>query len=329
MTTPRLLVIGCGSIGRRHLRNLRALGQSDILAFDTRAERAESVASEFGATAVQSVENGLTRKPGAVFVCTPPHLHLSLATQALAAGCHVFVEKPLSNLLDGVDDLLAEAERRSRMVCVGYNLRFHPGLSRLKKMLDRGSIGAPLGIRAEFGQYLPDWRPDEDYRAGYTAQESLGGGIILDASHELDYVRWLGGEVAGVSCLAGKLSGLDMDAEDTAEIVLRMSSDILAQVHVDCTQRHYTRWCKVAGTEGTLLWDYHGGIRHYDAKARQWHEEPMTVDPNLMYLREMEHVLACFRGEARPAVDGAAGRAVLAIALAAKRSARERREVTL
>lgn len=325
----KAIVIGSGSIGRRHVRNLCSLGVTGISLYDVKPERAASVAEECGVTAVRSIAEAFAQNPESAFICTPPVTHLPLARQAVAAGCHVFVEKPLTNQMDGVDELLVEAHGSRCLVYVGYNLRFHPGLVRLKQMLDHGTIGMPLGIRAEFGQYLPDWRPDEDYRASYTAKESLGGGIILDASHELDYIRWLAGAVESVSCASGRIGGLEMDAEDTAEIILKMRSGIIAQVHVDCTQRHYTRWCKVAGTEGTLIWDYLTGVRHYDAKTKRWQEDPIAVDPNFMYVKEVEHFLACARGEARPLVDGDSGKAVLAIALAAKRAAAEGREVTL
>lgn len=329
MSGPRLLIVGCGSIGRRHLRNLRALGVTDLLVFDIRTDRMASAAAECGASVAHSPMEAYNWRPDAVFVCTPPHLHLSHAGEAVAAGCHLFVEKPLADRLDGVDELLAEAECRGRILAVGYNWRFHPGPARLKQMLDQGLIGESLSIRAEFGQYLPDWRPAEDYRTTYTARASEGGGIILDASHELDMIRWLGGEVQSVWCAAGKVSGLEMDAEDTAEITLRMRRGFFAQVHVDCVQRGYTRTCKVTGTEGTLVWDAAFGVRHYDAKAKVWHEEPIGVEPNSIYFEEMAHFLACLRGEARVLVDGAAGRAALAIAMAAKRSAVERREVGL
>lgn len=324
---PRVYVIGCGSIGRRHIENLRSLGVSQIAAFDLDAERLTETEKVYGVKGCSMIDEGYDFEPDAVFVCTPPSLHLSHASQAVAAGCHLFIEKPLGNSIDGFDFLLSESRKRSRIVCIGYNWRFHPGLMKIKRMIDKGVIGDPMSIRAEYGQYLPDWRPSEDFRKAYTVNAAMGGGIILDGSHELDYVRWFGGEVESVNCISGKVSGLEIDVEDTAEITLRMAKGIIGQVHVDFSQRAYTRTCKVMGREGTLIWDYGVGLHHYDSKTKTWQHESFQFKPNTMYLEEVKHFLDCIREKATPLVDGETGKVVLMIALAAIRSAKERREV--
>lgn len=325
--TGRFLVVGGGSIGQRHIRNLRALGVTDIWAYDPNLERLEQ-AREHGASSYPSIETGLANKPNAVLVCTPPYLHTSIAQQAVEAGAHVFLEKPISHTMDNVNNLLRLADEYKRVLYVAYNLRFHAGLRKLKELLDRGAIGKLLVIRAEVGQYLPDWRPTQDYREGYNVNAAMGGGIILDASHELDYVRWLGGEVERVYCAAGHLSSLEMNTEDTAAITLHLKWGVIAEVHVDCIQRGYARNCKLIGQEGTLLWDFKTGVRLFTA-AKVWHEFPLSPDSNEMYRAEMRHFLACVRGEEKPLVDGTTGKRVLEIALAAKQSAATRVEVTV
>lgn len=324
----RLLVLGCGSIGERHIRNLRTLGVTDLLAFDPLPERAGQMEREFGVQLCPGVQEALSRRPDCVLVCTPPRLHTTLARMAVDAGAHVFVEKPLASALDGVDSLLDAAQEADRVLCVGYNLRFHAGLRKVKELLESGSVGRPLVVRAEVGQYLPDCRPNQDYRRSYTAIAKLGGGIILDASHEIDYVRWFAGEVQSVYCAAGRLSDLEMETEDTAALALRMSDGALAEIHMDCVQRGYARNCKVIGTEGTLIWDFGEGVRHL-MKDGTWHGYPLVPDVNEMYVEEMRRFLACVRGEAVPMVDGATGRRVLEIALAAKESAAKHTEVVL
>jgi len=322
-------VAGCGSIGRRHIRNLRTLGADPVYAFDSSSERLHGAVQDLGVGPCRSFEDGLSRRPALVLICTPPHQHVEMALNAVEAGSHVFVEKPLSDSLDGTDKLLAATAKAGRSLHVGYNWRFHPGLRRIYELLSRGDIGDLLTLRAEFGQYLPDWRPDQDYRTSYTALAYMGGGIVRDASHEVDYVCWLAGEVRGVYCLAGKFSNLEMDVEDTAEITLRLSSPAVAQIHVDCTQRAYTRNCKLIGTAGTLVWDYADGIRKYDSADKTWRHEPVLYDANFMYLAELGHVLACVRGEQEVEVTGETGKRVLRIVLAALESARTRREVAL
>jgi predicted dehydrogenase len=322
------LVIGCGSIGQRHIRNLRALGVADIGAYDSNAERLDRVTREYGTSLYSSLEAGLASQPDAVLVCTPPHLHTFVAQQAVDAGAHVFVEKPIAHTLDGLDNLVRTADEHRRLLYVAYNLRFHAGLLKLKNLLDSGAIGRPLVIRAEVGQYLPDWRPAQDYRAGYNVSAAMGGGIILDASHELDYVRWLCGEVESVYCVAGHLSDLEMDTEDTAAITLRFSNGTIGQVHLDCVQRGYARNCKIIGSEGTLFWEFKEGVRHL-LPDKTWHMFPITPDPNEMYLAEMRHFMSCMRGEEESLVDGATGKRVLEIALAAKESAAKGVQVML
>ncbi len=318
--TERFFVIGCGSIGQRHIRNLRSLGARVITAFDPDRARLDRAVQEQSALPKPSVEAGLADRPDAVLVCTPPYLHTSIARQAIETGAHVFLEKPIAHTLEGVNDLVQAARQRERVLMVAYNLRFHVGLRKMKELLDRGAIGKTMVIQAEFGQYLPDWRPAQDYRTGYNVSAAMGGGIIFDASHEIDYVRWLGGEVEGVYCIAEHLSPLEMDTEDTAAITLRMADNRLAEIHLDCVQRGYTRQCKVIGTAGTLIWKFNEGVTEVraDKSSRVY---PIAPDANDMYVAELRHFLACARGEETPLVCGAEGRRVLEIALAAKQSA--------
>ena len=326
--SERFFIVGCGSIGQRHIHNLRALGARDIAAFDPCAERLTFVAQEYGVTPHASVEAGMAERPEAVLICTPPYLHTSIAQQAIDAGAHVFLEKPIANTLAGLDDLLCAVAEHRRVLYVAYNLRFHAGLRKLKELLDSGAIGKLLTIRAEVGQYLPDWRPTQDYRQGYNVSAAWGGGIILDASHELDYVRWLGGEVESVYCAADHLSDLEMDVEDTAAITLRLSNRVIAEVHLDCVQRGYARSCKLIGADGTLLWEFKEGVRHL-LPDKTWHNYPIAPDVNEMYVAELRHFLACVRGEEAPLVTGTDGKRVLEIALAARRSAQMQQTIVV
>ncbi|MEX0762572.1 MAG: Gfo/Idh/MocA family oxidoreductase [Dehalococcoidia bacterium] len=323
----RILVIGCGSIGMRHIRNLRHIGDFDLLAFDPAPQRLANAVREYEVQPFESIESGLGHSPDAVLVCTPPNLHVEQAAMSVDAGAHVFVEKPLANSLHGLDGLTHAAATNDLVLMVGYNLRFNAGLMRAKQLIDEGRIGRVLTMRCEFGQYLPDWRPSIDYRTSYTANASAGGGIILDSSHDIDYMRWFGGEVSGVSCMAGKLSDLEMDAEDTAEITMRMSSGTLAHIHMDCTQRAFSRTCKVVGTEGTLRWDIHKGLERYDIAGREWVHEAPPVDPAEAYITEMRCFLSCLQGDSVPPVDGPTGKRVLELALTAIEANRECREM--
>ena len=318
----KILVIGCGSIGERHIKNLIALSAGSIIATDTDPDRLEYVRDKYFLDVYDDVDAAFNAHPDIVLVCTPPPLHIPLAMKAVDHGCHVFIEKPLSHTLDHVDGFLTKAKKKQRIVFVGYNLRFQRGIHLIKQFLEEEAIGKPLVIRAEFGQYLPDWRPSQDYKKSYTAHQNMGGGIILDGSHEIDYVRWFAGDIIEVSCFAGTLGSLEVDVEDTAEILLRTGDGTLAEIHLDFLQRVYSRTCKIIGTQGTLLWDYtENKVGLYAASTKQWKNFPVAAEPNEMYLEEMKHFLACVNGKAIPLIDGHAAKKVLEIALAAKKSA--------
>lgn len=320
------LVVGCGSIGMRHIRNLRSLGIQSIAAVDPVTDRLELAVREFEVIPCSTLDEGLERRPEATLISTPPHVHTDCATRAIEAGSHVFVEKPIADCLDGLDYYLDLAERRRRIVCVGYNWRFHPGIRGLKQRVDSGQIGRVLSAQAEFGQYLPDWRPERDYRETYTAVSALGGGIVLDGSHEIDYLRWFMGDVQKVYCTCAKLSALEIDVEDTAELTLMFEDGAIAQLHLDCVQRGYTRRCKLVGEDGTLVWDAASGIHHLD-QSGGWKIEPIDFDLNQSYVAEMGHFLACMAGDDEPLVDGREGKRVLEVALGALRSAAAGREI--
>jgi predicted dehydrogenase len=321
----RALVVGCGSIGQRHIRNLKALGVPQILAVDTVPNSLER-ATQLGANPYDNLEAALADEPEAAIVSTPPDMHLAAARATLETGSRILIEKPIAASLEGVDAVLDLAKRRKSVLCVGYNLRFHSGLLKVKALLESGAIGRLLTLQAEFGQYLPDWRPGRDYRTVYNARATEGGGILLDASHEIDYARWLAGEIVAVFAVAEKLSDLELDAEDVALLTVRFASGVVGHIHLDCVARGYNRGCRLVGTEGTLEWDFKTGVRLVPAVGAE-ERFPIVPDTNEMYMDELQHFLACASGGVPPLATGADARRVLEIVLAARRSSVERREL--
>jgi predicted dehydrogenase len=228
----RALVVGCGSIGRRHAKNLKFLGVQNLALCDTNADALNLCAEEVQGQLFSDYLEALSDfKPDMTVICTPPVYHVEEALEALRARSHVFIEKPLSHESSGIEVLIAEARHRDRNVQIGYNMRFHPGLKILKDLIDSGKIGRVLWLNAESGQYLPDWRPWQNYRDSYSARKDLGGGIILDGSHELDYICWLLGGRPEVSCRAEHLSsagsgcrGFGLDLSDFSRPAPRRAS---------------------------------------------------------------------------------------------------------
>jgi predicted dehydrogenase len=319
----RFLVVGCGSIGKRHIKNLLALGAKNILAFDVRSDR-RTEAVQLGVTTTDNLESAWKFQPEVALITVPTSLHVPLAFEAAKHGCDLFIEKPLSDRLDHLGELSEIVRRQKLITLVGCNLRFHSGLLTVKRLLQENAIGMVLSARMEFGQYLPDWHPWEDYRQTYSAQRKLGGGIILDAIHEIDLIQWIMGEVETVACFAGKVSHLEIDTEDVAVILLRFSNGAIGEIHLDYVQRTYSRSSQLIGEEGTIRWNFsEPDVHWYSAKTRTWADIPCKnqSDPNQMYLDEMKHFLRCIVRQEHSAQDIFEAERVLKIALAAKRSA--------
>jgi predicted dehydrogenase len=317
----RILIAGLGSIGRRHLGNLRQLGIHDIWLYRTKPEPVPEAPELPVCT---DLAQALAAKPDLVIVSNPTAHHLEVALPAARAGCNLFIEKPLSHAWEDVEELLAIIQAQRLVALVGFDLRFDPGLCKVKALLEEGCIGRVVAIQSQVGQYLPDWHPWEDYRQSASASVDKGGGVILDLIHELDYVSWLIGPISSLVCFADRISDLDIATEDTAAILLRFEDGAMGTVHLDYIQRAPSRTCRLIGTEGTILWDYHANqVRWYEAKSGAWQAfEYGSFQRNDRFVAEMQHALACVRGQELPKVDAVWGSQILKVALKAKESAR-------
>lgn len=234
---------------------MRQLGLSEVEASDPNPAACDKAREQFGIPVSSNPHEALNRNPDIALVCTPASLHISMTLQALDAGAHVFVEKPLSTNLDGVEVLAQKARAKGRIVQVGYNLRYHPAVRAMKRMLDSGSLGQVFTAHAEFGLYLAKWWPDREYQTSYMAHAGLGGGLLLDASHEIDSLLWLLGSVRRVTAFGGKLSALEIEGVDVVKVVLEMKSGAVASLHLDCLQPAYTRVYTFIGEGTGLRWD--------------------------------------------------------------------------
>jgi predicted dehydrogenase len=328
----KILVVGLGSIARRHIRNLSSIDSSIQIGVWRQNSRSADL-GEFSPLVTNifyGAENTCEWQPDAALVTNPAPMHIETGLLLASNGTHLFIEKPLSDTLEGVDELLALCRQRDLVLLIGYPFRFCKSLQVMHRALIEGKIGRPLSIRAEVGQYLPDWRPDSDYRQTVSARRDLGGGAVLELSHELDYVRWLLGEVKSVSAHLARTSDLEIDVEDTAEITLQFANKAVGSIHVDMVQRAATRVCRVVGTEGTLRWDgLSNRVQIFSAASYVWEDllQANTADRNDMYKEELSHFIDCILGKAEPMVNGQDGKRVLEIALAAKQSSQDRRVV--
>ena len=244
----KYLIAGLGSVGRRHMRNLLALGEKDIVLLRTR--KATLPDDELAGYPVETdLREALKKhKPDAIIVANPTSLHLETAVPAAEAGCHILLEKPISGSTEGLSQLESAVQKSGSKVLVAFQFRFHPGLMRAKQLISNGEIGRIISAHVHFGEYLPAWHPWEDYRQGYAARADLGGGVVLTQCHSLDYLPWLVGKVKSVWGFTGKISDLEVDVEDTAEIGLRFESGALGNLHLDFNQQPPAHRFEIIGT---------------------------------------------------------------------------------
>ncbi|MCB0964210.1 MAG: Gfo/Idh/MocA family oxidoreductase [Acidimicrobiales bacterium] len=309
-TGPRVLVVGAGSIGARHVRNLVAAGASVVVA-DLDAARARSVADDAGAEAATVEQACADGSVDGAVLATPTTLHADQAAELLAAVPKLLVEKPLASSADAAADLAAEPDR----VAVAYNLRLHEPVRRLVAMAAEGRAGRISAVRLWFGSWLPDWRPGTDYRLGYSARRDLGGGVLLDAIHELDLLVWLCGrgphQVVGAT--VDRLGPLEVDVEDTVKALIRTDGGVVAEVSLDYLARRYRRGIEVTGDRATLRLDWaRGTIAVEDADGAT--EEPAVADVADSYVAQARSFVDWLGGGSVMPVDAAEGAASVALA---------------
>lgn len=331
-----VLVVGFGSIARRHISNLRRLEPLAHVTVWRRKHHGPAKGEEDAPLIDRWVfreDEALDPKPDAAFVTGPASDHVQVALLLAQHGVPVFIEKPLSSSLEGVDELLCACAQKGVPLAVGYNFRFYKPLRAVRKAIGENRIGRLLAVWVDVGQYLPDWRPGVDYRQTVSAHRALGGGVLLELSHDIDYVRWLAGEVRSVSGRTARLADLDVDVEDTADISLQLENGVMAGLRLDMVQRIPCRMARFVGSEGTLVWD---GMAHrvqwataaHPAWSDLWPADP-GFDWNEMYVEELRDFLRCVREGGQPVVTGEDARRTLEVVLAARRSAEEGRRVVL
>ena len=328
MIKHKVLIVGTGSVGRRHIENLLRLG-TEVLTYSYRREpRSDPWRDKV--RVFDSLDAAFSAAPDAVVVANRTDQHLDVALRGARDGRALFIEKPLSHSLQGVDELLRESEMRSLVVESGFMLRLHPNLVWLRQFLEAGELGEPFYCRACVGQYLPEWRPTEDYRASYSASATCGG-VIFDLIHELDLVAWLFGPIEAAQAMTARTKALEIESEAIAQIGLRSASGLVAQVHMDYVRPVYARTLEVVGSRGIVSWDYVQGtivLTTPNGGARTAHAVPDGFVRNDLFLAHMRHFLTRIDDRlVAPVSSLADGIFALRMALACRQSAAEGRLV--
>ena len=332
--THRVLIVGLGSIGKRHLGIAREL----LPAADIRVLRHQqgSPIPDEADGCFYAIEDALAHLPTIAVLANPSPLHVSMAQKFAENGVHLLVEKPLSSNICGIPYLLKTCQRTGSVLLTGYNLRFLPSLQRFRHLIKARAVGQILSVRCEVGQYLPSWRAGNDYRQGVTANASLGGGALLELSHEIDYMRWIFGEIDWVSASLSRQSQLEIDVEDTVHLTLGFKAEsggqkLIAAVTLDLIRHDTTRVCVAIGDAGSLRWNsLTGEVSIYRAGASAWSE--LFRDDSAReqsYRAEWQHFLDCVNHLKVPLVSGEDGLKVLEVIDAAIQSDDYGRRVTV
>ncbi len=248
-----ILIVGIGSIGKRHINNLISLGYSNFILVNRSRNFDESFASLKCYSTIQEaiVNHDVTH----AFVCTPTSRHINDVTLLVENNVqNIFLEKPVSHNFDRIDEMVLVSKKCKRFI-VGFDLHFDPGLNKVRQLLQDKVIGNVLSVNAFVGQYLPDWRPHEDHRKGMSASIEKGGGVLLDLVHEFDYVRWFLGTPLYIASIVQHNSSLEIETEDMANVLIKFENNSTATIHLDYHQKKMIRNFVMTGTNGTIKWD--------------------------------------------------------------------------
>jgi predicted dehydrogenase len=331
----RILIVGLGSIGKRHVRLARELIPNVQIAV-LRHQSCQDSAGLGIDHCYTSLDDALLFRPQLAVIANPATHHLEVALVLAQAGIHLLMEKPIAATSQGIAELIEICRLKRTTLMVAYNLRFLHTLQKFRELLDAKRIGRVLSVRAEIGQYLPSWRPGADYRQAVSAKHSLGGGVLLELSHEIDYLRWLFGEVEWVNAIQCKQSGLEIDVEDTAHLLMGFVSKaeatpVIAALNMDFIRHDATRTCTVIGETGTLRWNAVAGtVEIFEQGQNNWEtlfSHQSQRDDS--YLAEWRHLLECIAEGYSPLISGLDGLEVLRIIEAARQSSETKSTITI
>jgi predicted dehydrogenase len=320
MLVKKIALIGLGSIGRRHLRLIKEI-RPDIDVTLVRSGFGQAWPEEKLANrVVKNVEEVISEHVQAAIISSPSTEHLRQADELVLAGVHLLVEKPLSHSLDNVINLLEKVESQGIVGLVGYIFHYDPAAQKFYEILQSHALGELLHARVECGSYLPDWRPEQDYRKTVSAASQKGGGVLLELSHELDYIRWFLGDIHSVQASLFNSGYLEIEVEESADLILTNKRGIPISMHLDFNRRHPSRFCSIQGTKGQLIWNVLEKKVMWQSVNGNPEVESFDIERDYMYREQLYHFLDCIENGTKPAVGFNDGVVVLRLVDAARQS---------
>ena len=313
MKTNKILIIGFGSIGKRHTNNLLRITSSQLIIFSKRKNIRSKDFFNYSKNKnriqiISDFDKCLEENPSIAFITNETSIHVDFALKLVQKKIDLFIEKPLSNSMKNLSRLNSIVHKNKIIVMVGCNFRFYPPISKIKELVDKRSVGKIISVQSENGSYLPDWHPNEDYSKGYAARNDLGGGVTLTQIHELDYLTWIFGTVVSFYSVVGKFSQLHVTADDMCVCILQLRNNIIVELHLDYFSKPYYKRIKIKGTDGILYWNSdENKVKLYDNKSCRWklikvHNNYKLTKKmvNQMYVDELRYFLQCVVNRKQP-----------------------------
>ena len=294
----KALIIGCGSIGQRHIKNLKKMGINEIIGLRSRKGFYKALPKELYVTEVGSWKAVIEKKPDIAIISNPSSLHIENALKVIPFVKGIFIEKPLSNSLDGIDELIKLLRKNNTVSFMGYNLMFHPMISSIFDFIDSNDIGKILNIQCQVGHWLPDWHPYENYKNAYSSKKNLGGGAALTLIHEIHLAMELGGKPLEVFGMKSKSSLLeiDEDLDVISDVMIKHDSGCVSQIHLDFIQKPMHRSGLISFERGWISYDFNKKeaiAQMTEAKKPEIIWSDFNYDSNDMYIKQLKDFITC------------------------------------
>ena len=328
-----VLIVGYGSIGKRHLENFLQFKDIRLTVYTKRNDL--QLLKKKGIKVSNSLTECLKENPDIGVIANETSLHTPIAIKLAKEGLDLFLEKPLSNSLKDIEKLRAIVKKNKLITQMGCNLRFHPCIKKIKNLIEQQKIGKIISAQVQCCSYLPDYHRWEDYRKSYAARKDLGGGVILTQIHEIDYMYWFFQEVENVISISGKFSDLDVTAEDYVSSLLKFKNKIIGELHMDYFQRPNFRSCKIRGTKGEIYWNSDNNcVNIFNMNKKRWETKfddgfSDNLDTHSSYIEELKHFLKCVKHRKETINDLEQGITTLKIALAIKKASKLMKSVNV
>ena len=317
----RIAVVGSGSIGRRHLKNLLSLGYRDLVCV-SEFKRLESLTiAGINVEVVHDYQAVLSPDFDCIVVCNPSSMHFDYLGRGVRAGKHILLEKPASTNAEGIREIIAEAALNNIVIAMVHQFRHHPHLEKIKNKVHNGKIGRILRVEAMQGEHIADYHPGEDYRLSYAARAELGGGVLLTQIHLIDYLNWIFGPITAAFGLGGGKSNLDLDVEDNVSFLLHTEEKTPIYGHMNYLQRPKELALNVVGEKGIINWNYYEGSFSLVNERGSFDErETISLKRNQMFISVLKDFFQAVRSECRPRSSLEDGLAALKVVEAVKHS---------